>query len=113
MTLIVNVEDIKTERVNDFEAPKVFYLGLDRRLFRRWVDPSGNRFMAHRTGFTVSRLGRLAMEAGFTQAHVGRRLHYDLWAVLSKSQTDPVRLNDVLKHSSAAFLFEAGSSASA
>ncbi len=67
---------------------------------------AGNRFMAHKTGFTVARLGRLAMEAGFTQAHVGRRSDYDLWAVLSKSETNMMQMNEFLQNSAAAFLFE-------
>lgn len=41
----------------------------------------GNRFMAHRTGFTQERLGRLLLEAGFAEARVLRGASYDLWAV--------------------------------
>lgn len=41
----------------------------------------GNHYMAHRTGFTQERLGRLLVEAEFAQARVLRGNSYDLWAV--------------------------------
>lgn len=41
----------------------------------------GNTYMAHRTGFTQERLGRLLVEASFGQARVMRGNSYDLWAV--------------------------------
>lgn len=40
----------------------------------------GNSYMAHRTGFTQERLGRLLLEAGFGEARVMRGNSYDLWA---------------------------------
>lgn len=45
----------------------------------------GNHYMAHRTGFTQERLGRLLLEAGFSQARVLRGNSYDLWAVAVNS----------------------------
>lgn len=41
----------------------------------------GNHYMAHRTGFTRERLGRLLVEANFAEARVVRGNSYDLWAV--------------------------------
>lgn len=42
---------------------------------------AGNRYMAHRTGFTIERLGRLLMESGFAEARIIRQRGLDLWAV--------------------------------
>ena len=41
----------------------------------------GNEFMAHRTGFTVERMGRCLLEAGFDEVRVARGPDYSLWAV--------------------------------
>lgn len=41
----------------------------------------GNLFMAHRTGFTDKRMGRMLMEAGFAEARTKRTEGFDLWAV--------------------------------
>ena len=38
--------------------------------------------MAHRTGFTAERLGRVAAAAGFAEARVLEGDAFDLWAVL-------------------------------
>jgi SAM-dependent methyltransferase len=40
----------------------------------------GNEFMAHKTGFTDLRLGRLLVEAGFAEVRT-KRVQFDLWAV--------------------------------
>lgn len=42
---------------------------------------AGNHYMAHNTGYTSERLGRVAMEAGFTEVRVGRGRYVDLWAL--------------------------------
>ena len=42
---------------------------------------SGNHFMAHNTGYTVERLGRVALEAGFEEVRVGKGRFLDLWAL--------------------------------
>lgn len=42
----------------------------------------GNTFMAHKTGFTVDRLGKLATEAGFPEARVISGDAFDIWAIL-------------------------------
>jgi len=41
----------------------------------------GNDFMAHHTGFTTERLGRLLVEAGFSEALIKRGSGFDLWAL--------------------------------
>lgn len=41
----------------------------------------GGTHMAHRTGFTAERLGRLLVEAGFAEARAWQASSYDLWAV--------------------------------
>ena len=41
----------------------------------------GQIFMAHRTGFTVERMGRLLLEADFTEALVTKGKTFDLWAL--------------------------------
>ncbi|WP_342778714.1 class I SAM-dependent methyltransferase [Phreatobacter stygius] len=52
----------------------------------------GNEFMAHKTGFTDLRLGRLLIEAGFAEVRTKRAL-FDLWAV---AIVDPGRTDSVL-----------------
>ena len=44
----------------------------------------GNRFMAHRTGFTALTLGRLLIEAGFVDVTLRRGASFDLWATAHK-----------------------------
>jgi predicted SAM-dependent methyltransferase len=41
----------------------------------------GNHFMAHHTGFTTERLGRLLVEGGFVEALVMKGTGFDLWAL--------------------------------
>ena len=65
----------------------------------------GATAMAHRTGLTAERLGKLALEAGFLEAVVGTGSHYDLWAVLQMPDTDLDRVKTTLLHSDAGFLF--------
>lgn len=52
----------------------------------------GNDFMAHKTGFTDLRLGRLLIEAGFAEVRT-KRAAFDLWAV---AVADAGRTQDVL-----------------
>jgi len=42
---------------------------------------NGNLYMAHRTGFTVQRLSRLLIEAGFQDVRVTTGANYDLWSI--------------------------------
>lgn len=48
----------------------------------------GNHFMAHNTGFTADRLGRLLIDAGFAEAFAKRGAAYDLWALAVMPDTD-------------------------
>jgi hypothetical protein len=40
----------------------------------------GNRFMAHRTGFTARSLYKLLTEAGFVEVALRHGASFDLWA---------------------------------
>jgi predicted SAM-dependent methyltransferase len=42
---------------------------------------TGNVFMAHNTGYTTERLGRVALEAGFEEVRVGKGRFLDIWAL--------------------------------
>ena len=42
----------------------------------------GRLSMAHNTGYTAERLGRVALDAGFAEARVVEGGNYDLWALL-------------------------------
>lgn len=52
----------------------------------------GGVHMAHRTGFTAERLGRLLVEAGFTEARVWQGESYDLWAAGLMPAADPAAI---------------------
>lgn len=54
---------------------------LDMLFGHRPSIAQGNRFMAHHTGFSDARLGRLLLEAGFAEALTKCASNYDLWAV--------------------------------
>jgi predicted SAM-dependent methyltransferase len=60
--------------------------------FRRAI-AGGNTFMAHKTGFTDLRLGRMLIEAGFAEVRT-QSLHFDLWAV---AVTETRSMSGVLK----------------
>jgi SAM-dependent methyltransferase len=48
---------------------------------------AANRHMAHKTGFTAARLGRLLLDAGFATV-LTRTLRFDLWALALLGETD-------------------------
>jgi SAM-dependent methyltransferase len=48
---------------------------------------AGHCHMAHKTGFTTARLGRLLLEAGFATV-LTRTLRFDLWALALMEQAD-------------------------
>jgi len=54
---------------------------------------AGNVFMRHNTGFTEERLGRVLIEAGFSEARMLKGECYDLWALalMPKCRLDEVR----------------------
>jgi SAM-dependent methyltransferase len=47
----------------------------------------GNRFMAHRTGFSASTLGRALATAGFDEVRVHEGSRWDLWAIATMPET--------------------------
>lgn len=50
----------------------------------------GNRFMAHRTGFTARTLQNLLIDAGFVEIALRRAASFDLWATAYKPAPTPV-----------------------
>lgn len=64
----------------------------------------GNLFMAHHTGFTVDRLGKVLQGAGFAEAWVAPGPSIDLWAAALMPQTDRARLKDMLAKTEQRFL---------
>jgi predicted SAM-dependent methyltransferase len=57
----------------------------------------GNLFMAHNTGFTADRLGRLLVESGFVEALVVKGPGFDLWALALMPQADRAALQHRLR----------------
>ncbi len=53
---------------------------------------AGRRHMAHHTGFTAARLGRLATAAGFAEARVVEGEDFDIWAALLMPRADAAAL---------------------
>ena len=66
---------------------------------------SGHVHMAHRTGFTVDRLGRLAVNAGFAETRVLEGENYDLWAALLMPKADATDLASLFEDTNIAALF--------
>jgi SAM-dependent methyltransferase len=64
----------------------------------------GRVHMAHRTGFTVDRLGRLAAKAGF-EARVLEGENYDLWAALMMPKSDAAVVGSLFEDTNIAALF--------
>jgi SAM-dependent methyltransferase len=48
----------------------------------------GNVFMAHNTGFTADRIGRVLIDSDFPEVLVKRGPHYDLWALALMPDVD-------------------------
>lgn len=48
---------------------------------------AGNHYMAHRTGFTVSSLGQVLIDAGFDEVRVHEGSRLDLWAIATMPAT--------------------------
>jgi hypothetical protein len=49
--------------------------------------------MAHKTGFTADRLGKLLIEAGFATANVRRDDHFEICALAFAEQADQDRIH--------------------
>jgi SAM-dependent methyltransferase len=65
---------------------------------------AGRVHMAHRTGFTVDRLGRLAAKAGF-EARVLEGENYDLWAALMMPKSEIATVASLFEDTNIAALF--------
>ena len=66
---------------------------------------TGHVHMAHKTGFTADRLGRLAVYAGFTEARVLEGENLDLWAALMMPKAETPSLAAVFEDTNIASLF--------
>ena len=66
---------------------------------------TGHVHMTHRTGFTVDRLGRLAVHAGFTEARVVEGENFDLWAALMMPKAEAPALAALFEDTNIATLF--------
>lgn len=42
---------------------------------------AGNHFMAHNTGFTIDRIGRALLDAGFSEVRTAKGAFYDIWVL--------------------------------
>ncbi|MCJ2043489.1 class I SAM-dependent methyltransferase [Methylobacterium sp. J-078] len=53
---------------------------------------AGNHFMAHNTGFTADRLGRVALAAGFREVRIMKGSFCDIWALalMPKARLDQI-----------------------
>lgn len=54
---------------------------------------AGNHFMAHNTGFTADRLGRVGLDAGFREVRLGKGSFCDLWALCLMPKADIATLS--------------------
>jgi predicted SAM-dependent methyltransferase len=66
---------------------------------------AGHVYMTHRTGFTSDRLGRLAVQAGFTEARVLEGENFDLWAALMMPKAEAPALAALFEDTNIASLF--------
>jgi predicted SAM-dependent methyltransferase len=77
-------------RVDDtaYESPAGPITALDMLFGLSSAIARGNVYMAHRTGFTADRMGRVLIESDFPEVFVKRGQHYDLWALALMPQAD-------------------------
>ena len=66
---------------------------------------TGRAYMTHKTGFTSDRLGRLAVQAGFTEARVLEGENFDLWAALMMPKAEAPALAALFEDTNIASLF--------
>ena len=74
---------------------------------------AGRVHMAHKTGFTADRLGRIATHAGFAEARALEGENYDLWAALMMPKAGLSVLAAIFEGTSIAALFHDQSVSSA
>lgn len=66
---------------------------------------TGRPYMAHNTGFTAERLGRVALEAGFSEVRVMEGKDFDLWAMCLMGDADKGELARMFAKSNIESLF--------
>ena len=93
---------IANDRLTDalYQSPAGPISPLDMLFGHQASLMQGQRFMAHRGGFTARTLGQALLAAGFDEARVHEGSRWDLWAVASMAHTDPglfARLAGVLR----------------
>jgi predicted SAM-dependent methyltransferase len=66
---------------------------------------TGHGYMTHKTGFTTDRLGRLAVQAGFTEVRVLEGENLDLWAALMMPKAEAPALAALFQDTNIARLF--------
>ncbi len=64
----------------------------------------GNTYMAHRTGFTVARMGATLLRAHFTESWVAAGPKIDLWAIAMMPDVDKASLKKLLADTPQNFL---------
>ena len=67
---------------------------------------AGHVHMAHKTGFTADRLGRMATNAGFSETRVLEGDNLDLWAALMMPKADVSELAAFFEDTNMAALFQ-------
>lgn len=66
---------------------------------------NGQNWMEHHTGFTASRLARVALAAGFSEVRVMEGGSFDLWAVLMGPEAAAERISAMFEGSALSGLF--------
>jgi len=90
-----------------YQSPAGPIAALDILFGHRKSIERGYGFMAHRTGFTTTRLGQLMTRAGFKEVWVGSGSRFDLWAIGLLERTDAALLKKLLLGTPQAFLVRA------
>lgn len=87
---LITLPDLKqvAQLIVEGKADHVIYVSpagpitpLDMLFGHQASQEQGNRYMAHRTGFTAELLGKQLTEAGFAEVRIRQGGSFDLWAV--------------------------------
>jgi SAM-dependent methyltransferase len=71
-----------------YQSPAGPITALDMMFGLSTAIARGNVFMAHNTGFTADRIGRVLIESDFHEVFVKRGAHFDLWALALMPEAD-------------------------
>jgi len=71
-----------------YESPAGPITPLDMLYGHRASIGAGNAYMAHHTGYTDEKLGRMLLEAGFAEVRTLRAPGFDLWALAFAPRAD-------------------------